>query len=407
MKQTKGDWNWIIEEARRKQLTISRLAAVLNVAPQTINYWVNGRRNPSWANTLKLAYVLCDDSANEMAHRAGIEWETTKQDLSAQAKALRVEHLALSESGFVGGASAHPPGDAPQILNFLREHSAFFDFGGASVTVRVHDGYGLSLDEDMRQAVDRMNRNRGIEGKLPYEELHTCYRLIRPPQVKQFRVELDVAPMNFAYLALLKEPGVPALARAHVRKRIQTVANRFPEHLKGKNSYLNERSYIPLGVSVVLISKDRKTLLRKRGSSLLTHRNKWGISFSGYSLREDLENNQLLDIHRTVRAELWEEIAKIPTRLANPKAAIITGLHINTKTGAIDILSYLNTDLAAYQIEEYLKVHAQEPFVWDSENLIADFSSADIASKLSERGSTINDLLPGAFVCLMRALELA
>jgi hypothetical protein len=284
------------------------------------------------------------------------------------------------------------------------------------VVAKIHHDYALDFDSYIGEALERVNierRNTGLEEYFA----STRYRIIRPPKVSSSDIELHLAPMDFAYLILLKDPRVPAAVKANIREKISQVANRIPKHLRSNHSYLNGYNYFPLGIEIVLITKDGRTLLRKRGSSVLTETIEWDVAYSGYCGDADIIKSQQdkLDIAATITHERNREIGPMP---ADPREIVITGLHRNTRTGAIDILGYWKTEASTELLVSLLsKKHvgitrvfkttekALEAFVWDTNNLIVDFDWVEIDRALSQTKATIHHLIPEALICLMLASE--
>jgi hypothetical protein len=142
------------------------------------------------------------------------------------------------------------------------------------------------------------------------------------------------------------------------------------------------------------------------------------VSYSGYCGQDDRCSTGDIDLGSTIEHELQNEIGALS---ADSRKMVLTGLHVNAKSGAVDVLCVWQLEANTAELVDQLsgkypnlrKVFettkkAVEPFVWDSENLIVDFSGPAIARALRRVSSSERDpvaLIPEAFVCLWRSLE--
>jgi hypothetical protein len=127
----------------------------------------------------------------------------------------------------------------------------------------------------------------------------------------------------------------------------------LPQELKNDHKYINEYNYIPLGVEIVLITNDAKTLLRRRGKNVATSRYEWDVSFSGYCGNTDLVGEeQELQMWVTVKNEFLEEIDNnIPGDTNN---IYFTTLHRNNITRATDLLGYWKVEISSKELANLL-----------------------------------------------------
>lgn len=305
------------------------------------------------------------------------------------------------------GVSAHP--ESELIGKFrLKRHQ---------VIANVHDEYSLELDTQIRTTLTELNAQRRKQGLKEYYP-STRFRLIRPPEFTETGIELHLAPMNFAYLIMLKDPNVAVPIREYVRDQIQRIASRIPKRIQSTHPILNGRNYHPLGVEIAIVTKDKRTLLRRRGESVLLSTVEWDVSYSGYCGEVDRLPSGELDIALTVEHELLREIGLLTY---DHREIVFTGLHRNANTGAIDILGAWPTEAKTSELVELLAdkypgikkvfettIRTEEPFVWDATNLIVDFNGPAISQALKEIGAKEGKpsiLIPEGFMCLLLGLE--
>jgi hypothetical protein len=271
----------------------------------------------------------------------------------------------------------------------------------------------LNPDFTLLSAFDRLNEKRRRKGLLPHFPA-TRFRLIGPPRPIATVVALNVAPMQFVMRALLYDSDVPDEIKARVHEKIESAAKKVAKSRRNSHSHFNERSAIPLGVEIVLVTSDQKTLLRNRGKDVLTGALEWDISFGGYCGIDDLLPGRELDPFGTVENELKNEIGTIP---ADPRKIRLTGLHRNSKSGAVDLLGFWEVQidsehLAALLADKYpgsTKIFrttkkAAEQYVWDTKNLIVDLDAGAIRAAL---GGTLSPkvLMPQGYTALDVALR--
>jgi hypothetical protein len=285
------------------------------------------------------------------------------------------------------------------------------------IIANIYDEYSLELDNPIRSALTQLNAQRREQGLKEYFA-STRFRVILPPRYRGTSIELHLAPMNFTYLIMLKDPNVSSDFKEYVRNQIDQIASRIPKRLQSTHPVLNARNYHPLGIEFVIVTRDRRTLLRRRGESVLLSTVEWDVSYSGYCGESDRLPNGELDIALTVEHELYREIGVLT---ADHREITFTGLHCNSATGAIDILGIWQTEAKTSELVDLLaekypglrKVfettkRTEEPFVWDSKNLIVDFNSVAISQALREIGARegkLSVLIPEARVALILGLE--
>jgi len=281
------------------------------------------------------------------------------------------------------------------------------------IIARIHEEYALELDEKTISALDILNFQRQSQRLIDYYPGKRL-RLICPPSTSNSKVMLDMAPMNYACFALLREPTVSKTTKKHIKNQIKDIASHIPQPLKTTHRNLNAYNFVPLGVQFVILTKDGRTLLRKRGKDVGVSSMNWSTSFGGYCCENDKWGIEF-NIGRTARRELDNEIGSLA---AGPLDIRLTGLHRNTQTGSINILGFWKlqdkTDkLVNFITDDYpgtMKVFkttkkAYEPYVWDSENIIVNFQVSNISKALKKIKSLGIDLIPECFVALILALE--
>lgn len=85
---SKGDWAWIPQEAANRGLTVPQLARLLDVEPQAVRHWINGRNAPHFPNALRLAVIFFGGSVEQLAERAGFDRVSILREVTAQMKGL-------------------------------------------------------------------------------------------------------------------------------------------------------------------------------------------------------------------------------------------------------------------------------------------------------------------------------
>ncbi len=89
---TDGNWTWLEDQIRARFGTSrTRLAHILGVSRQRLSYWVSGRNDPDFLRALLLAYFFAADSAEELARKAGIDWDSLIAGINARAEAAGLE----------------------------------------------------------------------------------------------------------------------------------------------------------------------------------------------------------------------------------------------------------------------------------------------------------------------------
>lgn len=282
------------------------------------------------------------------------------------------------------------------------------------IVAKVHDNYSIEFDPQLRAALRELNAQRQSQGLKEYYPA-TRFRLIHPPNTTETGIELHLAPLNFAHSVMVKDPNVPIAVKEYVQQQIQSAASRIPRRLQSIHPVINGHNCHPLGIEIAILTKDGKTLLRRRGASVLLSRMEWDVSFSGYCGEIDRLQNGELDLGLTVEHELAREIGILS---ADPREIIFTGIHRNTHTGAIDILGIWSTEATISELVDLLAKNrrgitklfsttrkAEEPFVWDTQNLIVEFQATEISSAFKDANINISNLMPEALVCLLLGLE--
>jgi hypothetical protein len=209
----------------------------------------------------------------------------------------------------------------------------------------VHKSYQPPLDPEVLAAFQQINAIRRDEGLKEHFAL-TRYRVIQPPRLHAGLLEMDLAPINFAHFAILTDSRSLAPARRHVRGLLEDVAAGVAERLRSEDALFNAQNYVPLGVEIVLITRDGKTLLRQRGSSVLTAPRNWDVSVSGYCGEVDLVGSEI-DFGMTVENETRRELG-LP--VGDPREIRFTGLYSNGQSGAMDMLGYWRLEMTSKEL---------------------------------------------------------
>lgn len=325
-----------------------------------------------------------------------IRWSSGRSRISRVPSKI-AEQKATAESGLIDSFC-------------LRRHQ---------VVAHVHEAYALKFDPQMGRGLEELNAKRQVHHLKAYYE-STCFRLIFPPLHTDSGIELHLAPISFAYVIALTDQAMPADIKQHAHKQLDEVANRIDHRLPNSHRFLNGRNFHPLGTEIVLITKDNRTLLRKRGASVMLATVEWDVSYSGYCREEDKLSEGNLDIAHTAERELVYEIGTIP---ADNRLITFTGLYRNPTTGAIDMLAFWKTEaevelivnLLAKKYPNLKKVfkttrQTNEQYVWDAQNLIVDFNGPAIDKALRDIGSREQkalQLIPEARMALGLALKAA
>lgn len=281
------------------------------------------------------------------------------------------------------------------------------------IAAQVYQKHEPNFSNDILTAFNELNsrkRSRGLEGYY----LGQRFRPIMPPQIVANTVRLELAPINYAFVALMKDNEVSMSTKQKVQNEISRYAKRLPRSLISNDQVFNFNNYNLLGIMICLITSDRFTLLRRRGTSVLTGGQKWDVSVSGHPVPDDLRGN-FLDVARTVQRETENELGVIN---GDPRKIVFTGLHLNKTSGDIDLLAYWPIENSAEQVQEMITEkhsdknarifrtakRARESYVWDTDNLLVEFNGALIMQAFAHEGTTIESLLPESVVCLELAL---
>jgi hypothetical protein len=281
------------------------------------------------------------------------------------------------------------------------------------IITRIHEAYALELDPTTSKTLDSLNVQRRSQKYIPYHP-GRCYRLISAPTVNDSEVILNLAPINYACFVMVNDRDVPRAVKKYTQDRINDMASRMPQSFQTSHPILNAYNHVPLGTQIVIITRDRKTLLRKRGKSVAFSPKKWSMAFGGHCSENDV-GDAGLDLGLTAENELRREIG---TLTLDTRDIIFTGLHCNTRTGSNCVLGFWQLEagvdeLASLLTDKYpgeMKVfkttkRTEEGFVFDCKNIIADFTARDILKALTKARSSISKLIPECFAALILALN--
>lgn len=285
-----------------------------------------------------------------------------------------------------------------------------FNLTTKEITARVHCEYEPKYSKIIATKFKELNKSQQSKGMVGYYT-RKGYRIITFPKIESNALALDLAPLNYAFVALLKDEETSTATKRQIQNKIREAIRKVPKRLISNDLYFNAHSYNLLGILVCLITSDGKILLRKRGRSVLTARNRWDVSIGGHVQSEDAANNKL-DLVRTVQREAQCEIGNI---VGDPGKIVFTGLHRNREYGDIDIFALWPVKNTAAEIRELISDNrnsnqqkkrfittkkAPESYVWDSENLLVEFNGPRILGTLQSHHIDLASFAPESLVCL-------
>jgi hypothetical protein len=301
-------------------------------------------------------------------------------------------------------------GQVPRVTN--SELIQRFHPDRHGIVMQIHEEYAIELDATTREAWTIVNDDRRSKGLIPYYA-STRFRVIHPPIVRDNEIVLDLAPIDYACFIMAEDPGVPCAVRDYIKERLRSIADRMPEPFRTSHRTLNAYNPVPLGVHSVIIAKDRKTLLRKRGMSVAVSQEAWGVAVGGYCGNGDKVKGRL-NVGLTAGNELEKEVGILK---ADRRDMLFTGFHRNTSTRTTNILGFwrLEADvdeLVSVLTDEYPgdgkvfeTTHSvAEDFAYEFENIVVDFAGREIAEALLKAGSSVFEMVPECLVALMLAL---
>lgn len=302
-------------------------------------------------------------------------------------------------------------------MSFLRDSQLIARFSPTLATEQVltyvHDKFQPSFSVDVQKALADLNvrkRSKGLLGYYPGK----CFRIITSPMVNESQIVFQLAPLNYAFVALIKDDDADTKTKVAMLRKISELADYFSIELTREHADFNTHTYSLLGTEVSLFTCDGLTLLRRRGPSVLTGRRRWDASVSGHPTEEDLYENRI-DLAQTVYRETVNEIGHINADL---KQIRFTGLHRNKASGDIDLCVLWPISNTADEVRALIAQKqrdkvvnpfkttklAPEGYVWDTDNLLLKMSGPTIVTVLKQLALSTDDILPEAFVCIELAL---
>lgn len=307
-------------------------------------------------------------------------------------------------------------GEGPVSLGTILSDSELigpFELTREKIIAHVHQRYEPKYSSGISAKFDELNnrkRGKGFEGYFPGQR----YRPITPPIIRNGSLEIGLTPLNYAFVALMKDELSNTDSGELVQAELSRTAARLPKGLVSNDHRFNANNINLLGTEVCLITSDGFTLLRKRGKHVLTGRYKWDVSVSGHPTLEDVTDNRL-DLADTITREARNEIGEID---ADQRRIIFTGFHRNILSGDMDILALWPIENNAEQIRQKITAKypskqtrifrttrpALEKYVWDTDNLLVEFSGSAILHSLQMENVNLDNFLPEALVCLELAL---
>lgn len=304
------------------------------------------------------------------------------------------------------------PGPSHRVsLPTQSEILARFICGRDRVSAHIHTKYEPPFSEELEKAFERLNLRKQAQGDLGYY-LGQRFRIIKPPVIAAKGIRLDLTPLNYGFVALMKDEQTDPATKVRIQNILSEV--RLPERLLSRDARFRH-SYDLLGIEACLLTKDGYTLLRRRGASVLTGRHRWDVSVSGHPTDEDLYNGGL-DLARTVNRETSHEIGLLS---ADERRIQFLGLHRNREYGDIDLCAIwpisnsakeLGSRVATTTSRQRLNsfnttARARERYVWNTKNIIVEFDGIQIRQALEANGLSLDDMLPESVVCLELALR--
>jgi len=296
------------------------------------------------------------------------------------------------------------------------ELKATFHCTRAQIDAYVYTDVAVKADETIARAFDRLNA-RLLSRRLKEYYNATRFRLVYPPQMmsRGTEIELALAPIDFACVALLRDPKTSNDVRRYLMSRITKRERKLPKLPRSRKPSFDFRNYDLLGTQICLITADGKTLFRQRGGNVLFAKHRWDVSVSGFCGELDLIESDRLDPALTVEHETRRELA---TLRGDPRQIYFTGLHRNTNTGAIDLLVYWKIEATSQELAEVIGVgegtrkgvfrtrrKAIEPYVWDTKNLIVRFDAKTIKETFKACQIGALDFEPQSLLCIELALR--
>lgn len=286
-----------------------------------------------------------------------------------------------------------------------------------TVIAHVHKDLAVLPSAEVQTAFNQMNERRAIKD---LERLYPGprFRPIATPSLARSGLTLELAPIDYMHVALMKETrkelAPPSATKSLIRKQISLPESKLQAKIRDKQLYLSSIGYNILGMEVCLITSDDFILIRRRGKHVVTGKRLCDTSVSGHPNEEDLRGDSL-DLTKTVRreAERWELAIA-----GNPMEIKFTGMHRNDLSGDIDVLGYWRISSNAhelgltlsrsYGLRRFFKTTEprREPFVEDYENLIVEFDGTAIREVLAAQKPIVSleGFLPEALKCIEWAL---
>ncbi len=308
-----------------------------------------------------------------------------------------------------------------------------FNLHSNRITARVHDDLKLEFESDTKAQgyFDDIVKQQYVKGEIK-SFAENRFRLVCPPSLDKGDLILDLAPFNFAYFDIMNSEYTSDTAKEYVNDQIEALAWRIRERFPRSDLHINARNWSLIGVEVMLVTSDATdpekcyTLLRRRGRHVAIAKNVWSTSFGGMCDPVRMRGHpERLDILQSVRNELDEEIGPLS---ADPQNMFFIGFHVNTRTGATDLLGLWKTqanwqELVGLITERKPKVgerfqntlEAKEPYVYDNQNLIVEFNGRAIFQGLvavreemrREEPDRPFRLNPEMVACVVRSLQVS
>lgn len=288
------------------------------------------------------------------------------------------------------------------------------DCSSDELKIRIIQDCGIELLPAELNALQLINRRLEAKGRTAHYP-SVRYRPLNLPSANCNELRLDVAPFNFAHSLLPALAEVPINLRENILARIKESNTCYASRLDA--TLATWSGYRPIGVQIFLVTRDRKTLLRKRGEHVATYQQTWDSSFSGYCWEQYYTDgsNRYVDIAHTIVSELSNELSLN----ADQRKVRFTAAHIDLGMDALDITGYWFIDIDSQNVRSRLNldhgrdsllgfpttIRAPEPFVRDAYNILVDIDEGKIEEALGREGASIAKMTPAGRAGLRQLLE--
>jgi hypothetical protein len=424
-----------LEEVFKEEGTSKALAQAVLVPETTIDQALREYLVEAWQRFVSVSFAVPLTSViSEFpeAFREALRRESLDPDSPLATFLGLVELLTLSErardainkleassqaAGMAGQAPVSPEAGSAATTSLPAQSDLLLRFvcGRDRVIARVNARYEPPFSAELEKAFERLNIEKKAQGGIGYYAGQR-FRMIKPPVVAAKGIQLELTPLNYGFVALMKDELTDPATKAKIGNLLSEV--RLPKRLQTNDRRFQD-SHDLLGTEVCLLTRDGHTLLRRRGENVLTGRHRWDVSVSGHPTDQDLFNGGL-DLARTISREASDEIGFLN---ADERRIQFLGLHRNRESGDVDMCAIWPIEDTARDLRSRVSARvrarasqggitafptterARERYVWNTENIVVEFSGPMIRRALAANGLSLDDLLPESLVCLELALR--